>query len=239
MSPGLFRDDQQAKKEMMNGPRPSPLKINKDSHPIQKPSSSSMSSVPPPFNGVAAVATKQQQNQQRHHPVIIYTHSPKIIHTHARDFMALVQKLTGLSRSDDDRSRPVQQPQLQLQEENGGGGGGGGGESSSSEAGYNNNNNKTRPSHEDNESSSVVTDENCGGGEIQVSSSSVSHSVYEPSPNPFFSADIPLFTPNSSADLFCSPRRLYRFPESLFTPSNRGSSISPSFLEVMKGFPGY
>lgn len=49
-----------------------PLKINKDSCYIKK-------------------------SQQRHHPVIIYTHSPKIIHTNPRDFMALVQKLTGLS----------------------------------------------------------------------------------------------------------------------------------------------
>ncbi|OMO89738.1 VQ motif-containing protein [Corchorus capsularis] len=71
---------------MINGLRPSPLKINKDSHLIQKP-------VPAP---------KQQQQQQRHGPVIIYTHSPKIIHTQARDFMALVQKLTGLSRSDNE-----------------------------------------------------------------------------------------------------------------------------------------
>ncbi|CAN4088839.1 unnamed protein product [Withania somnifera] len=58
----------------------SPLKINKDSYYIKKSSSSL-------FN----------QEQQRHQPVIIYTHSPKIIHTHPRDFMALVQKLTGLS----------------------------------------------------------------------------------------------------------------------------------------------
>lgn len=31
------------------------------------------------------------------HPVITYTHSPKVIHTHPKDFMALVQKLTGYS----------------------------------------------------------------------------------------------------------------------------------------------
>ncbi|PKU80084.1 uncharacterized protein LOC110102216 [Dendrobium catenatum] len=35
-------------------------------------------------------------------PVIIYTQSPKIIHTRACDFMALVQKLTGFSRSSND-----------------------------------------------------------------------------------------------------------------------------------------
>lgn len=40
--------------------------------------------------------------QQRHHPVIIYTHSPKIIHTNPCDFRALVQKLTGLSSHNSD-----------------------------------------------------------------------------------------------------------------------------------------
>lgn len=46
-----------------------PLKINRDSCHIKKPSF----------------------EQQQRHPVIIYTHSPKIIRTHPRDFMALVQ----------------------------------------------------------------------------------------------------------------------------------------------------
>ncbi|XP_039124993.1 VQ motif-containing protein 8, chloroplastic-like [Dioscorea cayenensis subsp. rotundata] len=55
----------------LKGIRPTPLKIQKTIH---KPSSSSTS---------------------RQNPVIIYAHSPKIIHTHAHDFMALVQKLTG------------------------------------------------------------------------------------------------------------------------------------------------
>ncbi|KAJ0105275.1 hypothetical protein Patl1_19138 [Pistacia atlantica] len=74
---------QQSKKDQISNINP-PLKINKDSHTIKK--SSSSSSLP----------------SHRHHPVIIYTHSPKIIHTHPRDFMALVQKLTGLSRSNEE-----------------------------------------------------------------------------------------------------------------------------------------
>lgn len=85
----------------------SPLKINKASHHIKKslsnslPSSSSSSSL---YNTVAATTSttiiphqQQQQQQQQRQPVIIYTHSPKVIHTHPRDFKALVQKLTGLS----------------------------------------------------------------------------------------------------------------------------------------------
>ncbi|KAM3232647.1 VQ motif-containing protein 20 [Capsicum annuum] len=83
----------------------SPLKINKASHLIRKsssnsllPSSSSSSSL---YNAVAATSIPHQQPR---HPVIIYTHSPKVIHTHPRDFMALVQKLTGLSPEDDPSS---------------------------------------------------------------------------------------------------------------------------------------
>ncbi|KAK2635191.1 hypothetical protein Ddye_029983 [Dipteronia dyeriana] len=87
MSPAKLHDDHnnhpiRRSSDQINGPRPSPLKLNKDSHTIQKPTSSS--SLAPP-------------QQHRNGPVIIYTHSPKIIHTQARDFMALVQKLTGHS----------------------------------------------------------------------------------------------------------------------------------------------
>ncbi|KAG4999246.1 hypothetical protein AAZX31_08G041300 [Glycine max] len=59
------------------------LKMNRESHLIRKSSSSSLSKA-----------------QQQRPPVIIYTHPPKVIHTHARNFMELVQKLTGLYRTD-------------------------------------------------------------------------------------------------------------------------------------------
>lgn len=75
----------------MKGPRLAPLKVSKSSHLIHKASSS---------NSLDAAASKPPQQQRQ--PVIIYTHSPKVIHTHARDFMALVQKLTGLSPADDE-----------------------------------------------------------------------------------------------------------------------------------------
>ncbi|PSS00077.1 hypothetical protein CEY00_Acc24045 [Actinidia chinensis var. chinensis] len=62
----------------LQGPRPTPLKVRKDSHKITKPP------VVP---------------AQHHHrpPVIIYTVSPKVIHTHPSEFMTLVQRLTGSS----------------------------------------------------------------------------------------------------------------------------------------------
>ncbi|KAJ6312560.1 hypothetical protein OIU76_011702 [Salix suchowensis] len=104
----------------INGLRPSPLRISKESHLIRKSSSScssastsnSSSSIEPPVSGV-------KQQQQKNQPVIIYTHSPKVIHTQAKDFMALVQKLTGLSRSkNQEMAPPAQQGQDRQAEEN-------------------------------------------------------------------------------------------------------------------------
>ncbi|GJU20619.1 VQ motif-containing protein 20 [Tanacetum coccineum] len=72
----------------------SSLKITKNSTFIPRlpPSSSTGSSSND--NALTNKPHAQQQPPPRR-PVIIYTHSPKVIHTHPRDFMALVQKLTG------------------------------------------------------------------------------------------------------------------------------------------------
>ncbi|CAA0809016.1 VQ motif-containing protein 8- chloroplastic [Striga hermonthica] len=75
---------------LINGPRSTPLRIHRHSHAIHK--SSSFPALP------------LSPGKPKRPPVIIYTQSPKIIHTHAHDFMALVQKLTGLHRAEDDQS---------------------------------------------------------------------------------------------------------------------------------------
>lgn len=80
------------RKELL-GPRPTPLKIHKDSHKIKKPPVAPQPSQPP--------ANPPRQ------PVIIYTVSPKIIHTNPNDFMNLVQRLTGLSSSSSSSSCPT------------------------------------------------------------------------------------------------------------------------------------
>ncbi|RZC43928.1 hypothetical protein C5167_036876 [Papaver somniferum] len=136
---------------------PLPLKINKESHQIHKSSSSSLtSSATSSINGVINMSSsKNHQQQQQRHPVIIYTHSPKVIHTQARDFMALVQKLTGLSHAD--------------QQQNQSGGGPVDTKQSVSSNGINkfNNNgssNNLRGGDDTGSSSVVTTDENCGGG---------------------------------------------------------------------------
>ncbi|XVF84771.1 hypothetical protein PTKIN_Ptkin17bG0065400 [Pterospermum kingtungense] len=193
MSPSTRKD------LLINGLRPSPLKISKDSHLIQKP-------------GAAPAQPKRQG------PVIIYTHSPKIIHTQARDFMALVQKLTGFSRSD---------------------------EVNETEPSRRRKNNKANDKEgkidmklgakrqEDNDSSSALTDEIGGfsidGGDVNNVSSSYVPMTVSPA-NPFF-ADIPLFTPNST-DFFCSPKPAYKFPD-------MENLNSPSLLEFIKGLPDY
>nr|GMC73901.1 VQ motif-containing protein 20-like [Ipomoea batatas] len=70
------------------------LKINPGSRFIKKsspPPPSPPLQPSPPLDGPMATSGGPR------HPVVIYTHSPKIIRTHPKDFMALVQKLTGYS----------------------------------------------------------------------------------------------------------------------------------------------
>ncbi|KAF0899562.1 hypothetical protein E2562_020768 [Oryza meyeriana var. granulata] len=59
----------------MQGPRPAPLKVRKESHKIRK------------------------QQQQLRQPVIIYTMSPKVVHANPAEFMSVVQRLTGAPRT--------------------------------------------------------------------------------------------------------------------------------------------
>ncbi|XP_043688161.1 nuclear speckle RNA-binding protein B-like [Telopea speciosissima] len=75
------------KEIQIQGPRPAPLKVRKDSYKIKKPPlvPQQPSQLPPP--------------QPPRQPVIIYTVSPKVIHTTASDFMTLVQRLTGPNSS--------------------------------------------------------------------------------------------------------------------------------------------
>lgn len=64
----------------LQGPRPAPLRVSRESHQVRKP--------PLP-------------NQYRP-PVIIYAHSPEIIHTNVGEFKNLVQRLIGQSASNPD-----------------------------------------------------------------------------------------------------------------------------------------
>ncbi|GMI64816.1 hypothetical protein like AT1G21326 [Hibiscus trionum] len=80
-----FPESGSLRKELQ-GPRPTPLKVRKDSHKIRKPP-------------LAPTLPQQQPLSQIRPPVIIYTVSPKVIHTNPSDFMNLVQRLTGSTSS--------------------------------------------------------------------------------------------------------------------------------------------
>ncbi|KAL6542646.1 hypothetical protein OROMI_024248 [Orobanche minor] len=72
----------------LQGPRPTALKVNKDSYKIRKPPIP-----PPPHDPPPSEALRQSIEDRK--PVIIYAVSPKVIHTTVSDFMDLVQRLTG------------------------------------------------------------------------------------------------------------------------------------------------
>ncbi|GMI95307.1 VQ motif-containing protein 20 [Hibiscus trionum] len=190
---------------------PPPLKVSKESHSIKKSSSLSSSSSAASSLGVTGAVKPQQQR----HPVIIYTHSPKVIHTHPKDFMALVQKLTGLSRNEEDHQNHNHAAHPPKAEED----------------------SKRIINNDDNESSSVITDETCEG---QVNSCFVPP-LFDPPAAPFLT-NIPVFTPNS-ADFLCVNHHqpFYNYTDSLFFTPNMRSSISSSSsgLEGMNEFRDY
>ncbi|CAN7050580.1 hypothetical protein BRARA_G01104 [Brassica rapa] len=90
-------DNRWPKSKEILGPRPPPLKIRKESHKIiKKPPLVPQPRLQPPEPAPPQLQHQEpMQSQQPRGPVIIYTVSPKIIHTHPNNFMALVQRLTG------------------------------------------------------------------------------------------------------------------------------------------------
>jgi len=82
-------------KRELQGPRPTPLRVNKESHKIKKP---------------PVVTLPSQLPAPPRQPVIIYTVSPKVIHTTPSDFMSLVQRLTGSSSSSSSSNKVVIDP---------------------------------------------------------------------------------------------------------------------------------
>ncbi|XP_040996057.1 VQ motif-containing protein 8, chloroplastic-like [Juglans microcarpa x Juglans regia] len=220
MSPAKFNGDlhhEDSRKGEINDPRSSPLKINNGSHLIHKSTSSTMSSmsIGSSVSGVASAARQQEQQ-----PVIIYTHSPKIIHTQARDFMALVQKLTGVSSSQSGDNINANRTTSALLDMEG-----------------NECNLMPVRGHGDNESTnSVHANENFGGA--WSNSSSINDMSPIQNPTNQYSANMPLFTTNTTS-FVCSPRPVFREPDSAYVLPNMGNSMSPSVIEFMKGLSEY
>ncbi|GMH23978.1 hypothetical protein Nepgr_025821 [Nepenthes gracilis] len=91
----------------LHGPRPTPLRVSKDSHKIQKPPPAPK----PPLHSqpLAQPLTRPSDSDDRQ-TVIIYAVSPKIVHADASNFMSIVQRLTGFdsaSTSNDVAAGPV------------------------------------------------------------------------------------------------------------------------------------
>ncbi|KAG2385197.1 hypothetical protein LR48_Vigan10g022100 [Vigna angularis] len=238
MSPSHFhskREITSANNKNTNGLLPPPLKISKESHFIKKSSpqssSSSSSSISTSLVNSAMPASSYRPQQQRH-PVIIYTHSPKVIHTQPKDFMSLVQKLTGLSRSDSEDEDEDNPPPLQpLKQESGG-----------SLAAVMGDKESDRESmiilrNEENEASSAITEENnCSSsmGENQVNSCFMAGEgpIIEPPMTPYVTMMAP-----SSTKFVCSSPPLMNYSDSLFFSHNLRASIpSPATLEGTKEF---
>ncbi|XP_057952034.1 VQ motif-containing protein 20 [Malania oleifera] len=174
--PELSHEHEKRGANHVTATRPS-LKISKDSHSIKKPPPSSPPSSSSSVGGAAAASKPHQQR----HPVIIYTHSPKVIHTHPRDFMALVQKLTGLSHSASDDDAP---PHAGADKESRNAKGGAG---------------------DENDTSSVITEEN--GCDLRVNSANCMvppffESAMAPTMNPYL-CNMP-FLGGTSTDFLCS-----------------------------------
>lgn len=158
----------------INGPRPSPLKIHKDSHQIQKQPTTA--------------AGGAHQPRQHQYPIIIYTHSPKVIHTKAGDFMALVQKLTGLSHpleEDKEEYNARKTPEQNVKEVKA----------------------PLPPLVEEDDTAVDATA--AEPDELGFESRTLPAML-----NNGFLSEIPLFTPNSADHFFFSPKSLYRFSSS-------------------------
>ncbi|TKY45686.1 MKS1 protein [Spatholobus suberectus] len=83
------------KKELqLQGTRPPPLRVSKESHKIRKP----------PLPPAAHHAPPPPPEHRK--PVIIYAVSPKVLHVTVSDFMNVVQRLTGPSAGDEPAFRP-------------------------------------------------------------------------------------------------------------------------------------
>ncbi|MED6196458.1 hypothetical protein PIB30_047674 [Stylosanthes scabra] len=86
----------------IQGPRPPPLRVSKDSHKISKP--------PRPPQPAAANQPLQPPPDaaaQHREPVIIYSVSPKVLHVTVNDFMNVVQRLTGPNSSSSGEEPPL------------------------------------------------------------------------------------------------------------------------------------
>ncbi|WOK97733.1 hypothetical protein Cni_G06441 [Canna indica] len=214
--------------DQVNSPLPTSLKIHKDSRLIHKSSSSSSSN-----SSTISTATTTNHQPSRRQPVIIYTHSPEIIHTTPGDFKALVQKLTGKPQSTDNAndsssSDTPSPPQL-------------------SNTSRKNKKAKLPATIDD----STSTSENCGfdrdrnfncsllQSNNMLSSASFDPPLPPPPPPNSSMTETPLFSA-CSQDLYSFPNAYFGCADSTpFLPSTQnanGGALSPSVIEALQAY---
>ncbi|XP_004512918.1 VQ motif-containing protein 20 [Cicer arietinum] len=228
-------------KSNINGMLPPHLKINKDSHFIKKslstssqPSSSSSSSSSTSSSLANGMGASNKPPQQPRHPVIIYTHSPRVIHTHPRDFMTLVQKLTGLSRSEgEDGGSNVPSSQHQKKQEPV--------SNVAMAAGVKENDRKNVVivRNEDNDTSSITTNENNCGNISKTHVNSCYIASETPMLEPLFNPYMTNFLAPSTTDFMCSSQPFLNYSDSLFSHNMRTSIPTPATLGGLKEFGDY
>ncbi|KAL6642637.1 hypothetical protein ACP70R_020818 [Stipagrostis hirtigluma subsp. patula] len=222
------------------------VKVHRDSHGIHKASSpplsssstnssvsSSSNAAPTITNNSNRPAPAPRQRPPQQQPVIIYTHSPKVIRTNPRDFMSIVQKLTGLdSPGAAARAAPPAAPSSSV---------------------------LAAAAAQDESSSS--SSESCANASHAQPAPPPRYADPQLMPPPpaapidahFMPPDIPLFAPGASDMQLCSPRGLY----GQFLPAdaaalghvmsmnmnsaggNGGAVFSPSMVDSMRSFPDY
>ncbi|KAI9088056.1 hypothetical protein K1719_030033 [Acacia pycnantha] len=169
-----------------------PLKVHKNSHSVQKPPSPSLLSSTSNSSGSSSIVSSGSKRQQRQ-PIIIYTHTPQIIHAYPSNFMALVQRLTGLSQSNSDV--PAASDLLQPKQEQGSPA------ASTLTVDRDGGDFKKGLVNEDNETSSVITEENnCSSsiGDTQVNSCYMPNPpMLDPPLNPYMTTNLPVFASSS------------------------------------------
>lgn len=226
----------------VNGMLPPHLKINRDSHFIKKssssPPSSSSSSSSTSSTMINSMAASNKPPQQHRHPVIIYTHSPRVIHTTPKDFMTLVQKLTGLTplEKKDNENNIVPSSQDQDQPPNQ--------EAVTSEMVGDKENDQKKVvilRNEDNDvSSSVITDEHIYGnniGENRENQCFIASEapIFEPAFNPYMTNYL---SSNSPEFLYSSPP-LMNYSDSFFSNNMIATLPNSNTLEEMSEFGDY
>lgn len=260
------RTSSRAPMKELQGLRPPPLKICRESHKIRKPA--------PPVSAVPSMPIIK-----RSQPVIIYMHSPKVIHAEVQDFMTLVQRLTGSSSSSDTFASVTKSENLTADHDS----------TIIRQASDVTTSSQPEESVDQSMGSPCTDDTPCDfnptslkndrNQEIESkasgpeatdraqpavtasagdSSAPILIGPYSPfSPNFLFPSphllspsifqDIPLFTPNSE-NFFYSPRHFYRFSEPMFSPPQRQplntstmqlQSPSPTGLDLYKTLPDY